>query len=175
LKRLDGDKDLDKINEIFGKCTGIYDRKDFVKEWINQPAGGTIGYYDSNHQLLAFGVIRLSAGGFRIGPLFIVSQKDKEEEGEKQNRKKRQRIGMKIIKELGRVFAMPTNAKLRELGWTRPISIDVPDCNEEAVELIRDVMLWKVNWRTARMYIGKPLNESYKDYVYGLTSWEFGP
>ena len=45
------------------------DRKEFIKQWITLPETNSIAYM-RNGQIEGYGVIRLSANGYRLGPLY---------------------------------------------------------------------------------------------------------
>jgi hypothetical protein len=47
-------------------------RKEFVEKWINLPESKTIAFVENN-LIKGYGVLRISAHGYRLGPLFANS------------------------------------------------------------------------------------------------------
>ena len=95
----------------------------FLKCWINQPGGKSLGYINDG-KLLGYGVVRLCHEGFKIGPLFADN--------------------LSIANELFVQLANHTNGQI--------IYLDVPECNPHAVALVNRYQLEKV-FETARMYL----------------------
>lgn len=102
-------------------------RPTFLKCWINQPEGASLGYMHSG-RLLGYGVIRACRSGFKIGPLFADSPEIAEE------------LFLNLVSHAkGHVFYL-----------------DIPENNPHAQELVKRYQLNKV-FETARMYLkGEP-------------------
>lgn len=102
-------------------------RAHFLKCWINQPKGASLGYFQDK-QLCGYGVLRPCRKGFKIGPLFANNEK--------------------IADEL--FLALVNHAQ------EGPIFLDIPENNSHALALVKRYQLEKV-FETARMYLkGEP-------------------
>lgn len=102
-------------------------RAHFLKYWINQPEGASLGYFQDK-QLCGYGVLRACRVGFKIGPLFANNEK--------------------IADEL--FLALVNHAP------KGPIFLDIPENNSRALALVKRYQLVKV-FETARMYLkGQP-------------------
>ena len=98
-------------------------RDQFLKCWLNQPAGLSLGYFNDK-QLRGYGVIRPCIEGFKIGPLFAETES--------------------IASELFYQLANHANGENYYL--------DVPDNNPYALKLIKEHPFEEV-FETARMYL----------------------
>lgn len=111
-----------------------YDRKHFpasrthfLKCWINQPEGASLGYLQDN-QLCGYGVLRACREGYKIGPLFANNEK--------------------IADEL--FLALVNHAQ------EGPVFLDIPENNRHALALVKRYQFEKV-FETVRMYLkGEP-------------------
>ncbi|KTC85185.1 GNAT family N-acetyltransferase [Legionella brunensis] len=102
-------------------------RETFLKCWINQPEGASLGYV-SNGELCGYGVIRACQKGFKIGPLFAASPE----------------VAEKLF------LNLVSYAKGKEFYF------DIPENNPYAKALVKKYQLQKV-FETARMYLkGEP-------------------
>ncbi len=118
-------------------------RESFLTCWINQVGGKSLGYC-RHGELLGYGVIRPCKQGFKMGPLFAEN--------------------VQIADEL--FMQLAHHAK------GQPVSLDIPECNPFARDLVKRHQLEKV-FETARMYLKKaPAVEM--DHIYGITSFELG-
>lgn len=118
-------------------------RERFLHCWINQEGGKSLGYV-KNNQLLGYGVIRPCYEGYKIGPLFANNPT--------------------IANELFEQLASHAHDQV--------IYLDIPECNKDAVNLVKRHQLEKV-FATARMYL-KGFPEVSLDEIYGITSFELG-
>ncbi|ASQ45092.1 hypothetical protein clem_02655 [Legionella clemsonensis] len=102
-------------------------RATFLKCWINQPEGASLGYVSSG-RLLGYGVIRACRSGFKVGPLFADSPEIAEE--------------------------LFLNLVFHAQG--KAFYLDIPENNPHAKALVKRYQLNKV-FATARMYLkGEP-------------------
>ena len=118
-------------------------REVFLQAWINQSGGKGLGYR-KNGQLLGYGVIRPCYEGFRIGPLFADTPE--------------------IANEL--FIHLVSHAE------GQVIALDIPECNQNAVALVKQHQLTQV-FATARMYLQEP-PEVLINQIYAITSFELG-
>jgi len=118
-------------------------RASFLKSWISRP--GTRGWvaFDKG-SISGYGVIRPCWRGFKIAPLFADSPE--------------------IAEEL--------YLSLSGLAVGQPIFLDIPVCNQAAVQLVEGRGMHKV-FETARIYRGSP-PELPLGSIYGITSFELG-
>jgi hypothetical protein len=98
----------------------------------------------NNGRISGYGVIRPCWQGFKIAPLFADSPE--------------------IAEELFR--------SLSGLAVDQPIFLDIPVCNQAAVQLVEGQGMCKV-FETARIYRGSPPGLP-MGYIYGITSFELG-
>jgi ribosomal protein S18 acetylase RimI-like enzyme len=119
-------------------------RSAFLQKWVQQPESLAIGFMSGN-QLKGYGMVRKCRTGFKVGPLFTDS------------------------KEIADVLFQQMRGFV---GEDAPIFLDVPEVNEEAVELAENYQM-KPMFETARMYTKKEpkvlLNK-----VFGVTTFELG-
>ena len=118
-------------------------RSDFLSCWINQKSGTSLGYIQ-NGTLVGYGVIRRCYEGYKIGPLFADDP---------------------TIADI-----LFTNLAIHAKGQT--IYLDIPECNVEALNLVKRYQLKQV-FATARMYL-KNEPQVALDQIYGITSFELG-
>ena len=116
------DISFDKIQD-FDRRHFPAQRPGFLKCWINQPDGLSLGYGD-NGKLQGYGVIRPCIEGFKIGPLFAENES--------------------IAESLLMALANHTHGQNYYL--------DVPDNNQSALALVQKHPFVKV-FETARMYL----------------------
>lgn len=118
-------------------------RDNFLKDWIHQEDSRGYAYLKQD-KLLGYGVIRKCFTGYRIGPLFADSPS--------------------IAHELFKSLVHFTDGQ--------PIYLDIPECNLDAVQLVKQYQLTEV-FRTARMYL-KNIPDIKMSHVYGITTFELG-
>jgi len=118
-------------------------RTAFLKSWISRT--GTRGrLVVENGSIVGYGVIRPCYRGFKIAPLFADSPE----------------------------IASELFDSLSALAGGRPIFLDIPVCNEAAVQLVERQGMNRV-FETARIYRGTP-PELPLNSIYGITSFELG-
>jgi hypothetical protein len=118
-------------------------RTAFLNSWISQP--GTFGRVTlDNGVITGYGVIRPCYRGFKIAPLFADTPEI-----------------------AGELFS-----SLSGLAAGQPVFIDIPVCNQAAVQLVERHGMNKV-FETARIYRGTP-PELPLNGIYGITSFELG-
>ena len=118
-------------------------REGFLTCWINQKGGKSLGYIEHD-KLLGYGVIRPCYRGFKIGPLFANDP----------------------------TIAEDLFIHLAKHAKNLPIYLDIPVCNQQAMDLVKRYQLEKV-FETARMYL-KESPEVHIGQIYGITSFELG-
>ncbi|WP_133128296.1 GNAT family N-acetyltransferase [Legionella nagasakiensis] len=119
-------------------------RPTFLRCWINQPQGKSLGYINNDQQLQGYGVIRSCQQGFKIGPLFADTPD----------------IAQKLF------------LNLASHAHGQPIYLDIPENNPDAIHLVQHYQFKKV-FETARMYLkGQPQIEL--NHIYGITTFELG-
>ena len=124
------------------ECFGC-GREAFLRAWLDQPGGAALGKLDRG-LLQGFGVLRPCREGFKVGPLFA----------------NQANIAHEIFHGLA--------AAARD----RPMFLDVPEPNQDAVALAQQHGMTPV-FETARMYLnGKPELPLRK--IFGITSFELG-
>jgi len=120
------------------------DRARFLKSWLNQP-GSIALEIAPGEKFSGYGVIRPCRSGYKVGPLFADAP------------------------ELAEALFLALKSKV-EPG--KPLYLDVPEVNREAVRLAEKRQM-KLVFETARMYTGRipylPLNR-----LYGVTTFELG-
>ena len=117
-------------------------RSDFLRSWITQPHSSAMALKYGD-KLVGYGVIRQCRCGFKVGPLFAET-KD----------------GASLL------FCELTK------GVEKPVFLDVPECNEDAVALAEEHGM-EIVFETARMYTQSPPDLSIQK-TYGITSFELG-
>lgn len=118
-------------------------RPAFLRHWIPQPGAVALGYQRDKH-LSGYGVIRPCRNGFKIGPLFADNANDAED----------------------------LYQALAAHAGSRPIFLDTPDSNPEALALARRNNLKPV-FECARMYTAGPPAQPMKR-IFGTTTLELG-
>ena len=101
-------------------------RPSFLRCWINQPGGKSLGYI-FEEKLCGYGVIRACQQGFKIGPLFADNPT--------------------IANELFR--------NLVHHAQGQAVYLDIPENNGYAKDLVKQYQMEKV-FETARMYLKEP-------------------
>jgi len=160
---------IEQINLLYYECTGI-NRLDFLELWLNQPKSAGFCYIKnyqkdlpiSEQELLGIGHIRPASGGFRIGPLFVRSSILDPDECKH------------VARSLLLALAYFTFSKNPNIIGSGLLAIDVPQCNESAIELMKELKFTPI-WECARMYTNGPLNQNHKSWIYGMHNWEVGP
>lgn len=118
------------LSEINFDLLANYDRKHFpasrtafLKCWINQPEGVSLGYIKDG-ELCGYGVIRLCHHGYKIAPLFADNA----------------------------IIANELFLNLAKHAQGQTIYLDIPENNPNAIDLVKRYYLEKV-FETARMYL----------------------
>lgn len=119
------------------------DRFRFLTAWLNEPGHHTL-VREVNGEITGYGALRPARDSLRVGPLFANTVED----------------------------ARQLLAALGEWAHGAPIAIDVPLCNDPAVELARSAGLTP-SFDTARMYTG-PVRPHAQERVFGVTTLELG-
>jgi len=118
-------------------------RTAFLQSWISRP-GSHGRIVRDGERLVGYGLIRPCHRGFKIAPLFADTPE----------------IADHLFRELS------------GLAVGQPVFLDIPVCNEAALQLVERHQMQKV-FETARVYHGAapdlPL-----DRIYGITSFELG-
>ncbi len=133
------DRLIDYDNQVFPAS-----RPQFLKCWINQPKGLSIGAL-KNGKLAGYAVIRKCTFGYKIGPLFADNIT----------------IAEKLYQTLNGFIKKGTK-----------IFLDIPEINLSGISLAKRHNMEMV-FETARMY-SKNLPELYSEKIYGVTSFELG-
>ncbi|MGZ5006360.1 MAG: GNAT family N-acetyltransferase [Methylobacter sp.] len=119
-------------------------RTSFLKSWLNQPKSIALGIIQEE-KLSGYGMIRTCRSGYKIGPLFADSPA------------------------LAEALFIALKSRVEP---EKPVYLDVPEINREAVALAEKHKMQSV-FETARMYTGTfpdlPLKR-----LFGVTSFEFG-
>lgn len=118
-------------------------RLGFLRRWINQPDSFALGVIRQG-RLAGFGVVRPCRRGYRIGPLFADTPD----------------------------AADDLYLALCHRASGKPIALDVPQINPEAVALAERHKM-KPLWEVTRMYL-KGMPELPLDHIFGITSFELG-
>jgi hypothetical protein len=134
---------LSKI-QAFDRTFFPEDRSAFISQWIRQPGSCALGLIEEG-ELAGYGVIRPCRVGFKIGPLFANSAF----------------VAEKLYTSLCAGLVKDT-----------PVFLDVPECNAEAMALVRRHHMQPM-FETARMYTGSAGNVRLGD-TYGITTFELG-
>lgn len=117
-------------------------RSKFLRTWIAQPESYALGYVDKG--LKGYGVIRKCVQGYKIGPLFAESTT----------------IALQLFEALC--------SKIKE----GPVYLDVPESNQNAIDLIKRYPMKPV-FEVIRMYRnGFPQLDL--NGIYGITTYELG-
>ena len=118
-------------------------RKSFLEHWILMPNAISLGKL---HQglLRGYGTIRLCHNGYKIGPLFADDLET----------------------------ASEIYQGLLAKAEMSPVFLDVPEINQQALQLVENANLVKV-FETARMY-NKPPPKQQTNKIFGVTSFELG-
>ncbi|MEK8180741.1 GNAT family N-acetyltransferase [Flavobacterium buctense] len=136
------EKDWKGINALDLECFGLR-RKRFLKLWLEATNVKTF-QYTVNESLLGFAVIRQCQTGYKIGPLFAENE----------------------------TVAAALYERCLSESIDKPVFLDIPVCNEAAVNLVQQYKATYV-FECARMYYGTPPNSALKK-IFGITSFELG-
>lgn len=120
-------------------------RDAFLRAWIAMPHSPALGLVDGDGRLAGYGVLRPCRVGAKIGPLFADNPDNAEI--------------------LYAALAAATAAGT-------PVFLDVPHCNDAALDLARRHDMHKV-FETARMYLGTAPDMAVQR-TYGITTFELG-
>jgi len=118
-------------------------RSEFLKKWISRP-GSHFRAVMTGNRLAGYGVIRPCQLGYKIAPLFADTPDIAEE-----------------------LFSA-----LSSIATEGPVFLDIPVCNQRALELVERHGMSKV-FETARIYKGS-VPQLPLDDIYGITSFELG-
>ncbi|HCE45885.1 MAG TPA: GNAT family N-acetyltransferase [Lentisphaeria bacterium] len=118
-------------------------RSEFLKSWINQAGSHSMAAMDGS-RIAGYGVIRQCKRGFKIAPVFADTP----------------------------AIAETLFTKLSSFAVGEPVFLDIPACNQAALELVERHGMTKV-FETARIYKGTPPSLPL-DNIYGITSFELG-
>ena len=118
-------------------------RSAFLSCWINQQDGLALACMQDG-KIAGYGVIRRCYQGYKIGPLFADDP----------------------------VIADALFVRLAAHAQDQSFYLDIPECNNEALNLVNRYQLEKV-FATARMYL-KHEPQVALDQIYGITSFELG-
>ena len=139
-------KGAGSIDDLLGldrKCFG-YDRSEFMKRWISNPNSICFTSVNEREELKGFAVLRQTADGWKVGPLFAENYATAE--------------------------ALYT-ACLNEVP-NEKVFLDIPCSNADAVRLA-EVYQTAYVFECARMYYGTP-PELPMNQVFGITTFELG-
>lgn len=118
-------------------------RTAFLKSWVSRPGShGRVVKVDG--RIVGYGVIRPCQRGFKLAPLFADTPE----------------------------IADQLYGCLTGLAAGQPVFLDIPVCNQAAVQLVERYGMHKV-FETARMYTG-PQPVLPLEQIYGITSFELG-
>lgn len=120
-----------------------FERRTFLENWLQMSNSYGLARFQ-DEELKGYGIIRECVEGFKVGPLFT-------EDAE---------VATEIYHGL--------SAK----AVNKPVFLDVPETNPEAVYLAKSFKLEKV-FETARMYTSLPPKQK-QHQVFGVTSFELG-
>lgn len=132
----------DKLTE-YDKYFFGYDRHKFILPWVFSDKHYSV-YYKRDNDISGFATLRKCRTGFKIGPLFAEDKK----------------IAEALFKSLLNVAKGDT------------VVIDIPEINQDAVELVSKYRMKEV-FGCARMYYGNPPSLPY-DKIFGVTTFELG-
>jgi len=118
-------------------------RSSFLQAWLNQKDAKVLVYVQDN-TLLGYAVRRPCFTGFKIGPLFASNAE----------------------------IAHALLTHLQDDIDGQEISIDIPEVNPQAMELVKRYQMTLV-FETARMYLKETPKLDYKQ-IYGITTFELG-
>jgi ribosomal protein S18 acetylase RimI-like enzyme len=124
------------------ECFGV-DRTPFLSLWL-KASNAQVFKYEEAQNLLGFAVIRQCQTGYKIGPLFAENETV--------------------------AAALYERCLTEAIG--EPVYLDIPVCNEAAVNLIQQYEATYV-FECARMYYGAPPKTAIEK-VFGITSFELG-
>ncbi|MFN3754014.1 GNAT family N-acetyltransferase [Flavobacterium sp.] len=134
--------DFDAISALDLECFGVA-RSNFLSHWL-KASNAKAFKYSENDNLHGFAVIRQCQTGYKIGPLFAENE----------------------------TVAKALYERCLTEAIDEPVYLDIPVCNEAAVNLIKQYQASYV-FECARMYYGKPPKTAIEK-VFGITSFELG-
>ncbi len=134
---------IDDLLALDRVCFG-YDRSEFMKRWISNPNSICFTSVNEREELKGFAVLRQTADGWKVGPLFAENYATAE--------------------------ALYT-ACLNEVP-NEKVFLDIPCSNADAVRLA-EVYQTAYVFECARMYYGTP-PELPMNQVFGITTFELG-
>jgi hypothetical protein len=123
-------------------CFG-FDRSNFTHNWIHAKHSKTFTYKDSDG-FKGFAVMRKCVNGYKIGPLFAENQ----------------------------TIASALYEKCLNESIGKPVYLDIPMANPQAIELVRKYDAQYV-FECARMYLGEAPNIELEK-IFGVTTFELG-
>ncbi len=118
-------------------------RVGFLRRWISQPDSFALGAVRGG-RLAGFGVVRPARKGYRIGPLFADDPGTAED------------LYLALCHRIA----------------GKPVALDVPQINPEAIALARRHKM-KPTWEVSRMYL-KGMPELPLEHIFGIASFELG-
>jgi GNAT superfamily N-acetyltransferase len=136
------EKDWEAVSALDLACFGVR-RTRFLKLWLEASNAKAFQYTDHNN-LLGFAVIRQCQNGYKIGPLFAENE----------------------------AVAAALYERCLSEAIDEPVFLDIPVCNEAAVNLVQQYEATYV-FECARMYYNSPPKTAI-DKVFGITSFELG-
>ncbi len=136
------DDDVDVVLAYDADCFG-FSRPQFMQPWLFLPGNKTFKYTEDNI-IKGFAVVRKLIKGYKIGPLFADNAM--------------------IAEELYKACL--------DVVQGEQLYIDIPVCNEAAVEIVSEYEAEYV-FECARMYYGTPPKID-MNKVFGITSFELG-
>lgn len=135
-------EDVDQISSFDSACFGT-PRPQFLQPWLQLPGSFTFQYGEQG-VIQGFAIMRRVKIGYKIGPLFANTPA---------------------------IAAALYRACLNE-AIGEPVYLDIPLCNQEAIQLVKDHGARYV-FECARMYYGTPPSMDIHK-VYGITTFELG-
>ena len=156
---------------FFQECTGVSNAP-FVHLWFSQKHSlSCVCYSKNNVEILGMGVIRPSAGGFRIGPLFM-----REDALTTIQKTALLRATVLTLATQAVVNMQRTVETTDSVCCTAAIAIDVPQADAHSwVQETLTSLGFLPCWTSLRMATQKPTTVCQVKNVIGMTSWEIGP
>ena len=138
-----GTDSMDELIALDRKCFG-YDRSEFMRMWISNPNAICFTSVNEQKELMGFAVLRQTAEGWKVGPLFAENYSSAET-----------------------LYA----ACLNEVPDEK-VFLDIPCCNADAVRLA-EAFQTEYFFECGRMYYGTPPDLP-MSWVFGITTFELG-
>ena len=136
------EEDFEAVTALDLECFGVA-RPHFLSLWLKASNAKAFKYVDHN-KMLGFAVIRQCQTGYKIGPLFAEDE----------------------------TVAAALYERCLTEAIEAPVYLDIPVCNEAAVNLVKQYNATYV-FECARMYYGNPPQTAIEK-VFGITSFELG-